>query len=70
MLAGNWACLAHLLRDNQDCAETYPDAVWSVQAQRPHASAVSSGYLARLMRRRNLRMIIMRPCASGRSDGG
>ena len=24
----------HLLRDYQDCAETYPDAVWPVQAQR------------------------------------
>ncbi len=32
--AGNQACCAHLLRDYQDCAETYPDAVWPVQAQR------------------------------------
>src|SRR5258708_7621294 len=32
--AGNQACLAHILRDYQDCAETYPDAVWPVQAQR------------------------------------
>jgi transposase len=33
-IAGNQACLAHLLRDFEDCAETYPDAVWPVQAQR------------------------------------
>jgi hypothetical protein len=33
-VAGNQACLAHILRDYQDCAETYPDAVWPVQAQR------------------------------------
>jgi transposase len=26
--------VAHILRDYQDCAETYPDAVWPVQAQR------------------------------------
>ena len=33
-VAGNQACLAHLLRDFEDCAETYPGAVWPVQAQR------------------------------------
>jgi hypothetical protein len=33
-VAGNQACLAHILRDYQDCAEAYPDAVWPVQAQR------------------------------------
>jgi transposase len=33
-IAGNQACLAHILRDYQDCAETYPGAVWPVQAQR------------------------------------
>jgi hypothetical protein len=33
-VTGNQACLAHLLRDYQDCAETYPDAVWPMQAQR------------------------------------
>ena len=27
-IAGNQACLAHILRDYQDCAETYPEAVW------------------------------------------
>jgi len=33
-LAGHQACLAHLIRDFQDAAETYPDAIWPVQAQR------------------------------------
>jgi hypothetical protein len=33
-IAGNQACLAHILRDYQDCAESYPGAVWPVQAQR------------------------------------
>jgi transposase len=33
-VAGNQACLSHLLRDFEDCAETYPGAVWPAQAQR------------------------------------
>ena len=33
-VAGNQACLSHLLRDYQDCAESYPGAVWPGQAQR------------------------------------
>lgn len=33
-IAGHQACLAHLLRDFEDCAETYPGAIWPVQAQR------------------------------------
>ena len=33
-VAGNQFCLAHLLRDFEDCAETYPGDVWPVQAQR------------------------------------
>ena len=33
-VAGNQACAAHLIRDFEDCAETYPGAVWPVQAQR------------------------------------
>ncbi len=33
-IAGNQACLSHILRDYQDCAESYPGAVWPVQAQR------------------------------------
>src|SRR5882757_9243291 len=33
-IAGNQARLSHLLRDYEDCAESYPGAVWPVQAQR------------------------------------
>jgi hypothetical protein len=33
-ITGHQACCAHLLRDFQDCAEAYPDAVWPAQAQR------------------------------------
>ena len=33
-IAGNQACLAHLIRDYQDAAECYPQAIWPVQAQR------------------------------------
>jgi transposase len=33
-IAGNQACLSHILRDYQDCAESYPGTVWPVQAQR------------------------------------
>ena len=33
-IAGNQACLSHLLRDYEDCAESYPGAIWPVQAQR------------------------------------
>ena len=33
-IAGNQACYAHLLRDYEDCAESYPGAVWPAQAQR------------------------------------
>ena len=33
-VAGNQACLSHLLRDFEDCAESYPGAVWPEQAQR------------------------------------
>jgi transposase len=32
--AGHQACTAHLLRDFEDCAETYPGAGWPEQAQR------------------------------------
>jgi hypothetical protein len=33
-IVGHQACLAHLLRDFEDCAQTYPGAIWPVQAQR------------------------------------
>jgi hypothetical protein len=46
-IAGNQACLAHLLRDYQDCAETYPDAVWPVQAQRALRGLIRAWHAAR-----------------------
>ncbi|MGH3289040.1 MAG: IS66 family transposase [Streptosporangiaceae bacterium] len=33
-LAGHQACAAHILRDYQDAAESWPGAVWPAQAQR------------------------------------
>ena len=45
--AGNQACLAHLLRDYQDCAETYPDAIWPVQAQRALRGLIRAWHAAR-----------------------
>jgi transposase len=33
-ITGHQACLAHLIRDYEDAAECWPDAVWPVQAQR------------------------------------
>jgi transposase len=46
-LAGNQACLAHILRDFEDCAETYPDAVWPVQAQRALRGLIHAWHAAR-----------------------
>ena len=46
-IAGNQACLAHLLRDYQDCAETYPDAIWPVQAQRALRGLIKAWHAAR-----------------------
>lgn len=45
-VAGNQACLAHLLRDYEDCAETYPGAVWPVQAQRALRGLISEWHHA------------------------
>jgi hypothetical protein len=45
--AGNQACLAHILRDYQDCAETYPDAIWPVQAQRALRGLIHAWHEAR-----------------------
>jgi hypothetical protein len=45
--AGNQACCAHLLRDFQDCAETYPEAVWPVQAQRALRGLIHAWHAAR-----------------------
>ena len=45
-VAGNQACLAHILRDYEDCAESYPDAVWPVQAQRALRSMIHAWHAA------------------------
>ena len=46
-VAGNQACLSHLLRDYEDCAETYPGAVWPVQAQRALRGMIHAWHAAR-----------------------
>jgi len=45
-IAGNQACLSHLLRDYEDCAETYPAAVWPGQAQRALRGLIHAWHLA------------------------
>ena len=46
-IAGHQACCAHLARDFQDGAETYPDAIWPVQAQRALRGLVKAWHDAR-----------------------
>jgi hypothetical protein len=46
-IAGNQACLAHILRDYQDCAESYPGAVWPVQAQRALRGMIKAWHASR-----------------------
>ena len=46
-IAGNQACLAHILRDYQDCAESYPGAIWPVQAQRALRGLIHAWHAAR-----------------------
>jgi transposase len=46
-VAGNQACLSHLLRDYQDCAESYPGAIWPVQAQRALRALIHAWHAAR-----------------------
>ena len=46
-VAGNQSCLSHLLRDYEDCAETYPGAVWPVQAQRALRGLIHAWHAAR-----------------------
>jgi hypothetical protein len=45
-IAGNQFCLAHLIRDFEDCAETCPGAVWPVQAQRALRGLIREWHLA------------------------
>ena len=46
-VAGHQACLAHILRDYQDAAETYPDAHWPAQAQRALRGLIRAWNVAR-----------------------
>ncbi len=46
-VTGNQACLSHLLRDCEDCAEAYPGAVWPPQAQRVLRAMIHAWHTAR-----------------------
>jgi transposase len=46
-VAGHQACLSHLLRDFEDAAETYPDAIWPAQAQRALRGLIRAWHDAR-----------------------
>jgi hypothetical protein len=46
-VAGNQACLSHLLRDFEDCAESYPGGIWPVQAQRSLRGMIHAWHAAR-----------------------
>jgi transposase len=41
-LAGQQACCAHLLRDYQDAAGSWPEAIWPGQAQRAQRGLISA----------------------------
>src|ERR1035437_5863526 len=42
-ISGHQACVQHLLRDLQDCAETYPDTIWPGQAQEALRKLIHAG---------------------------
>jgi hypothetical protein len=46
-IAGNQACLAHILRDYQDAAESWLDAIWPAQAQRSLRGLIRAWHAAR-----------------------
>jgi transposase len=46
-IAGNQACLAHILRDFEDCAESYPGSGWPAQAQRALRGLIRAWHAAR-----------------------
>jgi hypothetical protein len=46
-IAGHQACCSHLLRDFEDAAETYPDAIWPAQAQRALRGLIRAWHDAR-----------------------
>jgi len=46
-LAGHQACCAHLLRDFEDAAQSWPDAIWPIQAQRALRGLIRAWHEAR-----------------------
>ncbi len=46
-LAGHQVCLAHLIRDFEDAAESWPDAIWPIQAQRALRGLIGAWHAAR-----------------------
>jgi transposase len=46
-LAGHQVCLAHLIRDFEDAAESWPDAIWPIQAQRALRGLIRAWHTAR-----------------------
>jgi transposase len=46
-IAGNQACCSHLIRDFEDAAESYPHAIWPVQAQRALRGLIRAWHAAR-----------------------
>jgi transposase len=46
-LTGHQACLAHLIRDYEDAAQCWPDAIWPGQAQRALRGLIQAWHAAR-----------------------
>jgi hypothetical protein len=46
-LAGHQVCLAHVIRDFEDAAECWPDAIWPIQAQRALRGLIRAWHAAR-----------------------
>jgi transposase len=46
-IAGHQACCAHLIRDFEDAAECWPDAIWPSQAQRALRGLIRAWHAAR-----------------------
>jgi transposase len=46
-IAGHQACLAHLIRDFEDAAECWPEAIWPIQAQRALRGLIRAWHAAR-----------------------
>jgi transposase len=46
-IAGHQVCLAHLIRDFEDAAQCWPQAIWPIQAQRALRGLISAWHTAR-----------------------